>query len=140
RVNQAKQETKLEDMDFVPDGFFQTACQQACPSDSIVFGDIYDYMSNDGAGSAAHQARTSPRTYALLAYLNTRPRTTYMIKLRNPNPALREPVVEPFHHGEHDDHDDGHGDDHSDDHANADGGRIMSLPVLNTLANGALLS
>jgi len=142
RINQAKVETKLEDMDFVPDGFFQTACQQACPSDSIVFGDIYDYMSNDGAGSAAHQSRNSGRTYGLLAYLNTRPRTTYMIKLRNPNPTLREPVVEPFHHG--DEHGDGHGDSHggdqTDDHANADGGRIMSLPVLNTLANGALLS
>ncbi len=136
RINAARVETKLEDLDVIPDGFVQTACQQACPTDSIVFGDIYDNGANDGAGSLVQQKRNDPRSFSLLGYLNTRPRTTFMLRLRNPNPAIRTPNDEPFHHG-------GHGDDHGGDHhdgeshgeeahsmAPADPDRIMSLPVL----------
>jgi molybdopterin-containing oxidoreductase family iron-sulfur binding subunit len=61
---------------------FKTACQQACPSESIVFGNINDPKS------AVSRAKADPRTYSSLAYLNTRPRVTYMARIRNPNPAM----------------------------------------------------
>jgi len=61
---------------------FKTACQQACPSESIVFGNINDPKS------AVSEAKADPRTYSSLAYLNTRPRVTYMARIRNPNPAM----------------------------------------------------
>jgi molybdopterin-containing oxidoreductase family iron-sulfur binding subunit len=109
RLNFARIEAKLNDLKdadgktFVPDGFVQTACQQACPSESIVFGDILDKTSKVSA------SRASGRSYLLLGYLNTRPRTSHLVLVKNPNPALRKPVDEPFHHGGHDE---GHGGDH----------------------------
>jgi molybdopterin-containing oxidoreductase family iron-sulfur binding subunit len=141
RINAAKVETKLEDLDFIPDGYFETACQQACPTSAIVFGDIFDYASGNGRGSEIYRRRTSQRTYSLLAYLNTRPRTTHALRVRNPNPALvdserKEKWEHPFHHGG-----DGHDSDnkpHSDDHGHGDTqeharerGSVLSLPVLN---------
>jgi len=107
RINQARVETKLRTpgLTGVPDGFFESACQQACPSEAIAFGDILD------GASRVHGARVNGRSYGLLAYLNTRPRTTYMLRVNNPNPRLRAPVEDPFHHsGEpHDDHKTGAG-------------------------------
>jgi MoCo/4Fe-4S cofactor protein with predicted Tat translocation signal len=109
RINEARIETKLRDLRHVPDGFIKTACQQACPSDAIVFGDILDTASNDGAGSRVRQLRDHPRSYQLLGYLNTRPRTTYLVKVGNPNPRLRAPVEDPFGHGSHEGgHEGGH--------------------------------
>ncbi|MFN2427565.1 MAG: TAT-variant-translocated molybdopterin oxidoreductase [Candidatus Binatia bacterium] len=64
------------------DGEIVTACQQACPTDAIVFGDI-----NDGA-SKVSKAKASPRNYALLAELGTKPRTTYLGDVGNPNPEI----------------------------------------------------
>lgn len=61
---------------------FKTACQQACPSESIVFGNIND------PESAVSKAKKNSRTYTSLNYLNTRPRVTYMARIRNPNPAM----------------------------------------------------
>jgi molybdopterin-containing oxidoreductase family iron-sulfur binding subunit len=61
---------------------FKSACQQACPSESIVFGNINDPQS------AVSKAKADARTYSSLAYLNTRPRVTYMARVRNPNPAM----------------------------------------------------
>ncbi len=105
RTNEAKIELKLKGKpdgsmwrpeDGLPDGFVQTACQQACPTDAIVFGDILD------KDSRVAKARDHQRSYLLLGYLNTRPRTTYMVGMKNPNPALRAPVEDPFgHHGSH---------------------------------------
>jgi len=105
RINRARYETKLKDLEDIPDGFFQTACQQACPSGSIVFGDLLDESSRVRA------ARDDHRSYLLLGYLNTRPRTTHMLRVRNPNPRLREPI-DPLagHHGGG--HENGHGEGH----------------------------
>ncbi len=61
-----------------------TACQDACPTRAIVFGDLGD------AASDVARAHRSPRRYVLLEELNTRPRTGYLGALRNPNPAWRD--------------------------------------------------
>ena len=105
RINAAKIDCKLagiKDKDgryVVPDGFFQTACQQACPSNAIIFGDILDVESK------VHATRRHARSYGLLNYLNTRPRTSHMLRVMNPNPAIlaaRDPerfkhMDSPFH-------------------------------------------
>ena len=66
----------------IADGDIVTACQSACPAGAIVFGNLNDRASN------VAKLQTEPTNYGLLADLNTRPRTTYLAALRNPNPAL----------------------------------------------------
>jgi molybdopterin-containing oxidoreductase family iron-sulfur binding subunit len=66
----------------IRDGEIQTACQQACPTEAIVFGDQND------PDSRVAVLKHSARNYGLLAELNTVPRTTYLAALSNPNPAL----------------------------------------------------
>jgi len=87
RINEARIEVKLSDLGLIPDGYVKTACQQACPTDSIIFGDLLDRASRDGQGSLARQMRAHGRSYQLLGYLNSRPRTTYMVEVKNPSPA-----------------------------------------------------
>jgi MoCo/4Fe-4S cofactor protein with predicted Tat translocation signal len=60
----------------------QTACQQACPTQAIVFGDIRD------PGSEVTKLKKEPTDYSLLSSLTTKPRTTYLARLTNPNPAM----------------------------------------------------
>jgi MoCo/4Fe-4S cofactor protein with predicted Tat translocation signal len=66
----------------------QTACQQACPADAIVFGNLNDKHSR------VSRLKQIPLDYGLLAGLNTRPRTTYLAIVRNPNPEIPEPEPE----------------------------------------------
>ena len=65
------------------DGDIKTACQQACPTEAIVFGDIND------PDSRVSKLKAEPRNYALLADLDTQPRTTYLAAFRNPNSELQ---------------------------------------------------
>ena len=62
----------------------QTACQQACPAQAIVFGDL------NNPASAVAKAHGDPRAYAMLAELNVKPRTKYLARIRNPHPWLAE--------------------------------------------------
>jgi MoCo/4Fe-4S cofactor protein with predicted Tat translocation signal len=132
RINAAFTENRVDskgESTNVPEGYFQSACQQACPADAISFGDILDEHSRVAI------EKSNGRSYAMLAYLNIRPRTTYMVGLRNPNPLLREPVIELFHGGDHEGN-----SGSTEDHTNSpvqDEGHVMSLPVLsNVLAGG----
>ena len=78
RISHARIDTKVEGRK-IRDGEVQTACQQACPSDAITFGDL-----NDPASKVSQLVRQE-RNYGLLADLNTRPRTTYLAVVRNEN-------------------------------------------------------
>jgi molybdopterin-containing oxidoreductase family iron-sulfur binding subunit len=66
----------------IHDGEVVTACQAACPAEAIVFGDLNDPRSR------VHRLQESNLNYALLRELNTRPRTTYLAAVGNPNPEL----------------------------------------------------
>ena len=81
RIQRAKIEARLENRT-LSDGEVRTACQQACPAGAIEFGDL----RKEGSRIAA--AKAGPRNYSLLEGLHTKPRTTYLARLRNPNPAL----------------------------------------------------
>ena len=106
----------------VPDGALKTACQQACPAQAIAFGNISDTHSK------VSRWKSDARNYSVLDYLHTKPRLTYLARVRNPKSDMPDYTEYPIstsdyakennvhgnpyeaHHGSHDDH-------HHDDHA-----------------------
>ncbi len=114
RINAARIECKIDGLPGIPDGFFQAACQQACPTDAITFGDMLLPQSK------VSRMRGNARSYALLGYLNTRPRTSHMVRVMNPKRELcsAERVAEwdmPLgHHAGHGEADHGDHGEHGD--------------------------
>jgi molybdopterin-containing oxidoreductase family iron-sulfur binding subunit len=74
----------------VVDGEILTACQQVCPTQAIIFGDMNDPKSR------VNEFKADPRSYRVLEELNTRPRTTYSAAVSNPNPEIPSPQPEQY--------------------------------------------
>jgi molybdopterin-containing oxidoreductase family iron-sulfur binding subunit len=141
RIQQAKIKQKVKagasDNVEIPDGTIKTACQQVCPADAVTFGNIKDPTS------AVSKAKALEQDYALLGYLNIRPRTTYLGKLRNPNPAMPDYAAlplsrteyekknnplfgkEPAHGHGHDDHSHAPAAGHSEKHSALRGNNLF---------------
>lgn len=83
RISRARRAAEKENRR-IRDGEVVTACQAACPTRAISFGDLSDPEAK------IHALRREPRSYALLGDLGTRPRTTYLARANNPNDALAE--------------------------------------------------
>jgi MoCo/4Fe-4S cofactor protein with predicted Tat translocation signal len=86
RINERRIDAEREDRkinDGSHENELQTACQQSCPAGAIVFGNIND------PNSKVSKLKAQARNYSLLGELNTRPRTTYLAEVRNPNPELK---------------------------------------------------
>src|SRR3984885_781567 len=83
RIQSAKIDSEKADRS-VRDGEIVTACQAVCPAEAIVFGNINDPKSR------VSKLKAQSRDYSLLDDLNTKPRTTYLARVRNPNPEIRE--------------------------------------------------
>jgi Fe-S-cluster-containing dehydrogenase component len=81
RINRGRIDAKKEDR-LIRDGEVVTACQAVCPAQAITFGNTLDQNAE------VSKRKAEPRNYGVLAELNTRPRTTYLAKLTNPNPEL----------------------------------------------------
>lgn len=86
RISTARREAEKENRE-VREGEVLTACQQACPTQAIVFGNIND------PNSAVARLKAEPHNYDLLAELNTQPRTTYLAVFSNPNPEIKDQGV-----------------------------------------------
>jgi Fe-S-cluster-containing dehydrogenase component len=84
RISESKIEAQKQSRP-IRDGEIVTACQQACPAQAIVFGNIRDRQS------AVARLKESPLNYSLLGELNTLPRTTHLARIRNPHPSLEGP-------------------------------------------------
>ena len=83
RINAARVEAKIANGEGRIGGdALQTACQQACPTGAILFGNLTD------ADSQVSRRKRSPLNYGILTELNTRPRTTYLARVKNPNPEI----------------------------------------------------
>lgn len=122
RVQNGKIKARQTGDGLVHDGDIRTACQEACPSQAIVFGDLNDKSSR------VSKLQNDPRCYGLLEDLNTKPRTKYLAKIRNvPRRLMTHDQLHPtwntspmhYGHGQHGQDDHGHGDhghEHGDSH------------------------
>jgi len=91
RIQDTKIDAKNERRS-IEDGEIVTACQEACPAQAIVFGDLNDETS------AVARAHADSRSYGMLAELNTKPRTKYLARIRNPHPWLATHVSHDAQH------------------------------------------
>ncbi|HAB18889.1 MAG TPA: 4Fe-4S dicluster domain-containing protein, partial [Verrucomicrobiota bacterium] len=86
RIEQAKIAVKVKARDSgnvqVPGDMVKTACQEACPADAIVLGNLLD------PSARVNQLKANPRNYTVLGFLDNRPRVTYLARIRNPNPDM----------------------------------------------------
>jgi MoCo/4Fe-4S cofactor protein with predicted Tat translocation signal len=89
RIMGAKIEAEKQNR-HVQDGEIRTACQSACPTEAIIFGDIGLNSNPDKNQPQTRVAKlkAEPRNYVTLGELNTRPRASYLAAIRNPNPEL----------------------------------------------------
>jgi Fe-S-cluster-containing dehydrogenase component len=83
RINNSRIEAEKQSRD-IRDGEIVTACEAACPSDAIVFGNAND------PNSRVAKLKAEQRNYSILGELNSRPRTTYLSAVRNPNPNMEK--------------------------------------------------
>lgn len=84
RIERVRIDSRNEDREvLIEDGAIQMACEQACPSDAIVFGNI------DDKESRVSKVQANSRAYKLLAELNNKPRVSYLARIRNPHPSLK---------------------------------------------------
>ena len=83
RISAARRSAERDDRPIGTDEV-KTACQSACPTSAISFGDLHQ------KDSAVNRQKADPRHYALLEHLGTRPRTTYLADVRNPAPGFDE--------------------------------------------------
>jgi molybdopterin-containing oxidoreductase family iron-sulfur binding subunit len=83
RINAGRIEAEKQNRP-IRDGEIVTACEAACPTQAIVFGNMND------PNSRVARSKAQPRNYTILPELNARPRTTYLAALRNPNPELEK--------------------------------------------------
>jgi molybdopterin-containing oxidoreductase family iron-sulfur binding subunit len=97
----------------VTDGAVVTACQQACPTQAIVFGDLNDPKSK------VAQLVKSKLSYDLLEELNTKPRVKYLARVKNPGVGNTHDCGHDHSHDHSHDHGHDHGHDHSHDHGHA---------------------
>jgi MoCo/4Fe-4S cofactor protein with predicted Tat translocation signal len=111
RVQNGKIATRTKGDGKVHDGDIRSACQEACPTHAIVFGDLHDTTSR------VHQMHHDPRSYAVLEELNIKPRTLYLSRIRNvPKRLATSTQLHPERfedHHSHDDHRSGNHGDHS---------------------------
>ncbi|XZE52480.1 TAT-variant-translocated molybdopterin oxidoreductase [Planctomycetaceae bacterium SH139] len=122
RVEAGKINARREGGRKIADGEVKTACQTACPTSAIVFGDIQDTQSE------VYEWRKDPRDYAMLDQLNIKPRVTYLARISNPNVRLmsaqqlkdlvywpkKAAQLEAAHHDHGGHGDEHHGDEHGD--------------------------
>jgi molybdopterin-containing oxidoreductase family iron-sulfur binding subunit len=122
RVEAGKINARREGGRKIADGEVKTACQTACPTSAIVFGDIQD------TASEVYEWRKDPRDYAMLDQLNIKPRVTYLARISNPNVRLmsaqqlkdlvywpkKAAQLEAAHHDHGGHGDEHHGDEHGD--------------------------
>ncbi len=131
RISKARIEAKVEGRE-VRDGDVVTACQAACSTDAIAFGDL-----NDSTSKVAKWHKNE-RAYALLDGLRLKPRTKYLGRVLNPHkllePFLALPTVFNEHH-EHDDHDGEHEGDHDHEHPEGEAHASHQAPSRNRLGD-----